>query len=84
VADSAIDKGGPIRRVRRCRGGPLEAQQEPNSFDLARPDSRNVTMDERGGEANGDPRLEDAPEVTNRMLFAIATGLTSFRYAGIL
>jgi hypothetical protein len=54
LADSAIEKR-PARGGQKVAGIPADQQREPNTSDLARPDSEGVVIRERGGESKGDP-----------------------------
>jgi hypothetical protein len=56
LEDSAIDKR-PATGGQKVAGIPAERQHEPNSSDLARPDSEGVVIRERGGESKGDPAV---------------------------
>lgn len=56
LADDAIDKN-PDRSAQKVAGIPEDRQHEPNSSDLARPDSSRVVIRERGGAGKGDPAV---------------------------
>jgi hypothetical protein len=56
LADDAIDKR-PAQGGQKVAGIPREAQHQPNSSDLGRPDSDRVVIRERGGAGKGDPAV---------------------------
>src|SRR5690554_3283086 len=56
LADDAIDKR-PDPGGQKVAGIPKERQHEPNSSDLARPDSSRVVIRERDDNAKGDPAV---------------------------
>lgn len=56
LEDDAIHKR-PSEGGQKVAGIPAERQREPNSSDLARPDSSGVVIRERGGAAKGDPAV---------------------------
>lgn len=56
LEDPAINRR-PGRLSQKVAGIPAEQQNEPNSSDLARPDSQGVVIRERGGEGKGDPAV---------------------------
>jgi hypothetical protein len=56
LADDAIDRR-PGHGGQKVAGIPEARQHEPNSSDLARPDSQGVVIRERGGESKGDPAV---------------------------
>ena len=56
LADSAVDRR-PGRGGQKVAGVPRPQQHEPNSSDLARPDSSGVVIRERGGDSKGDPAV---------------------------
>jgi hypothetical protein len=53
LEDDAINKR-TARGGQKVAGVPRERQHQPNSSDLARPDSEGVVIRERGGESKGD------------------------------
>ena len=56
LADDAVDKR-PAQGGQKVAGIPDSQQHEPNSSDLARPDSNRVVIRERGGAGKGDPAV---------------------------
>ncbi len=56
LADGAINKR-PAQGGQKIAGIRPESQRQPNSSDLARPDSEGVVIRERGGAFKGDPAV---------------------------